>query len=1558
MRPIQTRRYSFVAMLIAWSSLVSAGGYVDWRNKTPLQQSQDTAPATGGVNGTQFTNSVFTDHQLIASINNDLIKTASTADPVSTVTGNNYHDETDLVIKGRGGLNFVFTRTYNSGPTTAQADGKPMGFGWTHSYNMRLRSNDFGQCPNCTPQQRSENGNGITSSITYVDERGGEVSYLVNDSTYAVTAPKGTYDTLQLADAAEGNAPSISFRNGVKYVFQSGVNLQLPNQTARLARIKDPYGNQLTFTYTGTNLTSISDGISIGSRTGAVTLAYNVDNRLASITDWAGRTWTYGYDTAGHLTSMTRTVSGASQVIAYTYHPGTHNLKDIILPETRIGPNGQPTQVKTTFAYYQNGKAFNYTNALGETETLDYDLFRRSTRVTDPRGFVREYFYDSYGQLTKLVEGDGSVLLFENNPDTTLRFRKYDALGYSTTYSYRTDKAFTGPTDTGGQVTREQDALGNTVDYTYGVFDQVTSVKDKKGTVRSLEYYINSGGGAVVGKLFRERISALTVGATTHTNVLLREYTYFPNGNLQTKTEHIDPANTSKKRVTTYAYDSAGLNLVQMKVSGSGTDVIADFGYDLLGRKTTDTIYRRLVAGGTPQALTSSYDYDERDRVVRVSDPVGNQLETVYDKNGKATQVIAKFKKPDTTFESRVISARIYDAADRLISQTDIQNNSRTFRYDQGANLVSYTDANNHTTRYEYDAMGRRTAVINANGHRTETTYDLAGRAIRTTNAVRKSTITEYDALGRAIKSTEPRGFSNTTDYDANGNVIRVTDRNARDGLQPVNATCGGTICRFYDQTGRLARQVDALDGETKYTYDLLGNILSITDAEGRVTGYTFDDLGRQVEVAHPAGGITAIAYNEGGDVLSRTDRKAQTIQYRYDELGRLIEVQYPSGAGQTLVDTFSFDSFGNRVGVGQYTAGSGSYPGIGLYSYTYDAKNRLTGRTDLRLNRSLGYTYDPVGNLLTKADYQGQITTYRYDQADRLVELSNPEYGQVGYQYDPAGRVLARILANGARTIYDHDDANRLRSLVHYGTNGNVVLTQAFVHDQVGNVIAKFEPAGVTNYRYDALYRLTQVSHPGTTGDESFTYDKVGNRLTTAAGGATQTYVVDIANRLKEVRASSPGGTLIAGFAYDANGNLIKKCSGGALSVTATDCSGSVVTSLSYDGRNRATAIGANTFKYDPFDYRIEKSNSGGIFQYLLEGEHVEAVYRTGQVEAKYLRGVIVDEIVMGFEKDAGNQLTAYNFHHDSLQSLNAKTGPDGSVLQTASYGAFGNLLDETNPNPNATYVRYTGRELDNTGFYYYRARYYDPAVGRFISEDPLGFRAGVNFYAYVGNNPINANDPTGQDAAPYHFIATFVAARREGMSMSESLALAWNVMTQDKITGPESTFNPAAGIQNRHGTGGMINDPVTGELRAQTPAERIEGITREMNAGPLEGKIHNAQDFQNTGHRDGTFEGIRTDAGLGTFLTSVVETAYHVVVHDWIAPLFGLGDRIVATQTVIQADRAGHGLQPNPDGSLMSIPSYDPGGASMWPGAAGGGFVIYPNKSNLNMLNVVYKK
>jgi YD repeat-containing protein len=833
--PVRHRR-SLSAFTLACFALTSigpalAGGYVD--GTVVLNPAK--AINTGAVSVTPtFNNDQFNDRLLVGTINNDPMRTPSTADPVSTVSGNNYHDETDFVIRGRNGLNTVFTRTYNSAPSSTNAD-RGLGYGWTHSYLMRLKSNDFGDCPNCTSAQKPENANGKTSSITYTDERGGEQNFLINETSFAVTAPKGVYDTLTL-DSPSAGQHTLTFRNGVKYIFEtpSGTLKTTPNVIARLKYIDNAWGDRLTLSYdVNGRLRTVADNLGISGRTG-ITLTYDANGRLKDVTDWTGRKWSYSYDASGNLQTLTNPLP---QVLTYGYDAPKHLLTSIAKPLQRDGKT-----VQTKFKYYENGRTFQQTNSFDVGDTLDYDLYRKSTRVTDARGYVREYFYDDNGRMTKLVEPDGGVLLFENQGDA-IRNKKYDALGYATTYSYRADKAFTGTSDAFGNVTREQDAINRTVDMTYGPLDQVATTKDKRGTTSTTTFGTAISGCDYTNRPKETRISALS-GST---NVLLSSLCWNSNATLNHARQYLDASRYRETRLT-YEPGSNGLNVIQEQIVGmpSGVTVTRTYTYDSLGRKKTETLKRRTSPTNAALIdLSTSFEYDALDRLVKATDPLGNEVINNYDANGQLWKVTHRYKKPDATYDVRDVITRTFDAADRVRTETDAEGNVTTYTYDDAGNVIAVLDAEGHTTRYEYDAMNRKTAVIDATGYRTETTYNLRGDVVGITNANNETVRFEIDALGRKSAAVDAKGYRSEFAYDEAGNLTCSIDANARAGLQDKN-TLGCSESRQYDQLNRVTKIIDALNGETSFTYDLLGNRLTVTDAENKTWRFAYDDLGRR----------------------------------------------------------------------------------------------------------------------------------------------------------------------------------------------------------------------------------------------------------------------------------------------------------------------------------------------------------------------------------------------------------------------------------------------------------------------------------------------------------------------------------------------------------------------------------------------------------------------------------------------------------------------------------------------------------------------------------------
>jgi RHS repeat-associated protein len=677
----------------------------------------------------------------------------------------------------------------------------------------------------------------------------------------------------------------------------------------------------------------------------------------------------------------------------------------------------------------------------------------------------------------------------------------------------------------------------------------------------------------------------------------------------------------------------------------------------------------------------------------------------------------------------RDVVTRTFDAADRVKTETDAEGHVTTYTYDAAGNVIAVLDAEGHTPRFEYDAMNRRTAVIDATGFRTETTYNQRGEVVAVTNANGETVQFEYDPLGRRTALIDPLGHRTEYAYDANGNLICLIDANAQAGLQPKNAQ-GCTETRQYDELNRLTKTIDAGNGETRFTYDLLGHRLTVTDAENKTWSFAYDDLGRLKSETDHAGKVISYKPDEAGHVYEKTNRLNETTRYTFDTGNRLTRVDYLKDG---TAETFGYDPAGKRN-----AAANGNVS----YAFAWDRLNRLTGKTDSR-GRSMSFTYDTVGNLLTKTTYQGSTTSYVYNAANRLVMLQNPDYTQVDYQYDPAGRLLSRVTANGVHTNYQYDPAGRMTRLTQYDAADALVSDTSYTRDRLGNILTATDAAGTTTYTYDPLYRLKTADYPGAANDELFTYDQVGNRKTYTKGSLTAnantryyTYQTGT-NRVQNIRIGSTSGTIESAFAWDDEGRLASQTGTGAKTLT-------------WDAKGRLWTLtnthGTEVYDYDPMDYRIGRS--GGLLgnlDYFLEGEHLESVYQSGTLKEKYFRGSSTDELVAAFLTDTDGKLKPFLFHHDQVNSVSAVSGHNGGTLQSLKYQAFGETQSSTGASPSR--LKFTGREDDGTGLYYFRARYLDPGIG-FVSEDPIGFAGGINFHQYAGSNAVNFNDPTGHVA------------------------------------------------------------------------------------------------------------------------------------------------------------------------------------------------------------------
>lgn len=717
---------------------------------------------------------------------------------------------------------------------------------------------------------------------------------------------------------------------------------------------------------------------------------------------------------------------------------------------------------------------------------------------------------------------------------------------------------------------------------------------------------------------------------------------------------------------------------------------------DELGRTTSYTYdsNSNVTSVSRPigaQTATTSYTYNSRGQVLTVTDPLGHVTTNTYDANGNLTSVTTPAPDGQTAAS---VTQFAYDSLGQLTQITDPLNHVTTIAYNSVGLISTITDAQNNVTSYAYDARGNRTSVTDALGKTTTFTYDAGNRLTQ-------------------ITAPSPDGIApgpvTTFAYDYRGRRTSVTDANNK------------TTTYAYDDADRLVSVTDAANNVTTYAYDTENNLTGITDASLRTTYFTYDAFGRVTQTNFPSTLVETYSYDAVGNLTSKTDRKNQTITYLYDALDRLTRKTYPDS---TQVE-YAYDLVGKIQQVNDPT---------GTYSFAYDNMGRLIGTTtsySFLLGRTftVSYTYDKNSNRTGMTDPEGGVTTYAYDALNRLTTLTPPSAfasGNFGFSYDALSRRTSLNRPNGVSTEYSYDNLSHLLSVLHK-LGGNTIDGTSYVVDPVGNRAAKTDlPAAViSSYTYDPIYQLTQVVKNAAT-TEAYAYDPVGNRLSSLG---VSPYSHNASNQLTSI-AGSPGTT----FTYDSNGNTLTK----------TDGSGT--TTYAWDFENRLSSVtlpgsgGTVSFKYDPYGRRIYKSSAAGTMIFAYDGENlVEEVNAAGNAVGRYTMGLSMDEPLAILHSSA-----TYYYHADGLGSVTSLSDSAGSLAATYAYDSFGNLASSTGSVMNP--FRYTAREWDSEmSVYFYRARYYDAVAGRFLSEDPVRFSAGMNFYSYVRNAPTMATDPTG---------------------------------------------------------------------------------------------------------------------------------------------------------------------------------------------------------------------
>ena len=574
-----------------------------------------------------------------------------------------------------------------------------------------------------------------------------------------------------------------------------------------------------------------------------------------------------------------------------------------------------------------------------------------------------------------------------------------------------------------------------------------------------------------------------------------------------------------------------------------------------------------------------------------------------------------------------------------------------------------------------------------------QSSYNAAtGTLATTTDPLGNVTSYAYTPRGELSGITVPGNRTTGFVYNTAGDLVQVTDPLGNqtsfqtDGVgRPGQATdpLGYATVSEYNGVDQLTRSIDALGQPTRYTYDAAGRLASVIDPRtNAIESYQYDSQDRLAARIDAKNKTTSYQYDTASRLSQVTDRRAQVTRFEYDQANRLGAIVFPDATQNRVYDALG------RV--------SEIREGGNAVSYSYDVVGRVSKvTTDNASGRNeVAYEYDTLDRVVTRTVNGSDPTTYTYDNAGRPLTIGYRGQSTT-YVWDTASRLTSKTLPNGIRQEFTYDDADRLLTITYRKADTSVLEQLAYSYDAKGQ-------------------RLTKSSG------------------TTSVPETPITATYDTANRLTTLTLTATGQ--VFNLAYDDNGNLASKTEQGGAGA---------VTNYTWDARNRLTGISAPgltaSFEYDALGRRATKTVNGQSIGFVYDGAQAIGEVTGGTITTAILTTLAIDDVVARYTTQGTRTYLV-----DALGSVIAQAKDDQSIQNYYGYSAYGESQTLGPDEGNA--IQYTGREVDGTGLMYYRARYYDAVLKRFVGEDPIRMLAGPNFYTYTAGSPTNATDPTGE--------------------------------------------------------------------------------------------------------------------------------------------------------------------------------------------------------------------
>jgi RHS repeat-associated protein len=1065
----------------------------------------------------------------------------------------------------------------------------------------------------------------------------------------------------------------------------------------------------------GWKLTTSQDAVETYDNTGRLlqiterngtsqTLLYGSDGRLATVSDSFGHTLAFRYDPQGRVNTV---IDPAGNAYGYSYDENG-NLATFTPPDNRI----------ITYLYENSGLPHALTGIMDgnniRIDTTQYDESGRATyneQGTGTSPVTLAYAEDGSATIT---DGYGTSRAFtfellQGVMKATGLSRTCPDCGAST-------RQFTH--DANGNVTSRTDFNGIRTIYGYDLSRNLeTSRTEAAGTAQertiSIEWHA----------YFRLPTRITEPGRVT-------DMSYDDNGNMTLLA--ITDTTMGEQRQWTYTYGLYGLLASVTQPGGDSTSYL----YDGSGNLTSAT---------TLSGLTTQYsNYDADGRVGRVVYPGGQTIDFTYDTTGHLLTRTETVQAPSPQGSPLDALRLLLDLLRQLLGMGGDSGSTihpatgqaaYRYTYDPAGLLTDITTADNGIWHFDYDTAYRLVQRKDPLGHITQILRDPEGN-ITETDIYDGSTLLEkhsyrYDSLGRLAQISGNSGQLTTLAYDDEDELLSATD------------VLGHQTAWSHDPLYRTSSTTDATHAVTKLEHNALDQTTSITDARGNVTAYTPDAFDEVIREESPDRGTMQRAYLQGR-LQTETDARDISHAFTYDADGR------PTNVTATHSQV-------------QYHYDEGDYGGGRLTSFSDNS-----GKTEYSYN-SQGLVSEKVSTITNGAILK---VDYSYTLGGQPREISTPGHHLITYSHDDNGRISAVSV-----------DGKLFLSQIQFGANDIVGWTWAngAIRDERRDLDGRI--TGITSgnallrqYGYDAADRLTSLTDTRAGINYSYGYDDSGRLVLQQGNGISTTYTYDANGNRQQQTSTTGGNTQTTTYQTDSGSNRLQ-------SETSRDgtrrydylASGQTASdgrlAYTYDDEGRlaeAHLISPSSPTADDDDVgpSVEHNDYNALGQRVLKRGHGILVYaydEAGHLLGEYLPGGFpVREYVW-----LGNRLVGMisvqqpgvvlQVHTDHLGTPRA-VSKGNTVLWRWEGDAFGN----SKPNetvagmlhPLAMPLRFPGQYHDDeTGLNYNYFRDYNPTIGRYIENDPIGLGGGMNTYAYVGGSVTIWIDPLGLAWCTLHF-------------------------------------------------------------------------------------------------------------------------------------------------------------------------------------------------------------